>query len=266
MITRYALVYVLLLSAVGIAKAQTGMQVSPVRLFFPEREGSTQTALIRVGNPSEKTIVMQLSCADWKRDTLGEKQYYKAATRENSACPYLSFNPEFITLLPKQEGQVLTTLKMPQGDQNRLRNAMIFLTQTNEQELAAQALQKSGFIIRIQLGVHAYIIPTALQKRSIQLTDISYLKKEGKRKVRVWIKNDGELPMESFLRLELMNTDTDEEIKLEAVPFNSLPGEAYWVAADLPEQLKPGKYLISAIADNGPDLSLQVVEIEMKID
>ncbi|OMP13204.1 hypothetical protein COLO4_02091 [Corchorus olitorius] len=200
---------------------------------------------------------MQLSCADWKRDTLGEKQYYKANTQHNSACPYLSFSPEFITLLPQQEGQILTTLKMPQGNQNIFRNAMIFLTQTNEQELAAQSLQKSGFIIRIQLGVHAYIIPTALQKKSIQLTDISYLKKEGKRKLRVWIKNDGELPMESFLRLELMNTDTDEEIRLEAIPFNSLPGEAYWVVADLPETLKTGKYLISAIADNGPDLSLQ---------
>ncbi len=266
MLTRYILVCILLLSAVTIGKSQTGMQVSPVRLFFPEREGSTQTALIRVGNPSQQKIVMQLSCADWKRDTLGEKQYYKANSQNNSACPYLSFSPEFITLLPQQEGQVLATLKMPQGNQNILRNAMIFLTQTNEQELAAQSLQKSGFIIRIQLGVHAYIIPTALQKKSIQLTDISYLKKEDKRRLRVWIKNDGELPMESFLRLELMNTETDEEIRLEAVPFNSLPGEAYWVGADLPEKLKPGKYLISAIADNGPDLSLQVVEIEMKID
>lgn len=264
--TRYTLTCVFLLGIITFANAQTGLQVSPVRLFFPERDGSTQTAIIRVGNPSQQKVVLQVSCADWKRDTLGEKQYYKASSQLNSSCPYLSFNPEFITLMPGQEAQVLTTLKMPSGNQNILRNGMIFLTQTNEKELAAQNLQSSGFIIRVQLGVHAYIIPTSLQKKSIQVTDITLAKKDGKRKLKVWIKNDGQLPMESFLRLELMNLDSDEEIKLDAVPFNSLPGEAFWVIADVPDKVEPGKYLISAIADSGPDLSLQVVEIEMKID
>ena len=81
----------------------------------------------------------------------------------------------------------------------------------------------------------------------------------------VRVNNTGKLNAESQLRVEITNLVTSEEIKLPAVPVNSLPGERIWVNAELPEKLPQGRYLIIAIVDSGSDVPLQVAELETDV-
>ncbi|SDM61260.1 fimbrial biogenesis chaperone [Siphonobacter aquaeclarae] len=247
-------------------RAQTGVQVSPVRLFFPESVGTAQTAFIRVVNPSAEKIVLQLSCADWKRDSLGSKVYYDPGQLPTTCCRYLRFSPESVELNAGQEAQVLVSFRAPEPADRQLRNAMIFLTQVNEKELAAKSKAQAMLLFKLQLGVHAYFLPSANKHRQVEVTDIRATKNGSVRQIQARIENRGNLPLESFMRLELLNMDTDAEVKLDPVPFNSLPGESFWVTIDLPATVKPGKYLLSAIADSGPDADVKVAELEMKIE
>lgn len=248
------------------AYSQAGLQVSPVRLFFPESAGSPQTAFIQVSNPSAEKIVLQVSCADWRRDSLGSKVYFEPGKLATSCCRYLRFSPESIELAPRQNGQVLVSFQAPEPADRQWRNAMIFLTQVNEKELAVQSKSQAMLLFKVQLGVHAYFLPTANKSRKMDLADIRAQKTGATRQMQVRIENKGNLPLESFLRLELLNMENDAELKLDPVPFNSLPGESFWVTVDLPAAVKPGKYLISAIAESGPDTDVKVAELEMKIE
>jgi hypothetical protein len=67
------------------------------------------------------------------------------------------------------------------------------------------------------------------------------------------------------MRVELTNLKTAEEVKLESIPVNSMPGERIWVNAPLPAKLPAGRYLVITIIDSGPDVPLQVAELETDV-
>jgi len=119
-----------------------------------------------------------------------------------------------------------------------------------------------GFIMRVQIGVHLYHVPKAGLSKTMSIDTLSVGSAKENRRVSVRVNNTGKMNVESNIRVEVTNLATSEEIKLPAVPVNSLPGERIWVNAALPEKLAKGHYLIIAIIDSGPDVPLQVAELE----
>lgn len=250
--------------------AQGGFQVQPSKLFFHEQNGTLTPARLLVKNPSPVPMVVRASCADWTRDSTGNKQYFAPGAMPTSCCPYLLVQPETVELQPGEEKEVIVTLRPTGRAVGELRHGMLFLTQANEHELAASQKVTASVIFRMQIGVHLYQIPSTAKNRSLVIDTLALppankatpAGQPASPQVRVRVRNAGDLNAESTLRIELTNLQTAQETKLSPVDINTLPNDRIWVAAEVKERLPKGRYLVVAILDSGPDIPLQVAELE----
>ncbi|GAB3343073.1 hypothetical protein GCM10027299_58470 [Larkinella ripae] len=260
-------VWGLILCLIGLStqfgQAQTGFQVSPARLFFQQKATAVQTGKIHLSNPTENRLVLQASCADWRRDSTGTKVYSTPGSLPGSCCSRIQVTPSVIELAPGEEKDVLVTIAAEsQPGNGTIRNAMLFLTQNNEQELARAKGNVSQLIIKIQIGVHTYLLPDGSAHPDIDITAMNVLKPAQQYQVAVQVQNKGNALLESLLRLEYLNLETMEEVKAEPIAVNTMPKDRFRVMADVPPTLSAGKYLIVAVLDSGPGQSLKVAELE----
>lgn len=246
----------------GAAVAQAGFQVEPPKLYFDEESGKLSPVRIKLTNPTKVRMVIRASCADWRRDSVGEKQFYAPGKLPHSCCPYLRVQPETVELLPGGEQTMLVSLNPDRPVPTQLHNGMLMLTQINEREIAEAQGITSGFIFKVQLGVHIYHTPLNAKLKTIGIDTVAMSSGTGERRVRVRVNNTGNRQLESQMRVELTNLKTAQELKLETVSVNSMPGERIWVNAPLPAKLPSGRYLVITIIDSGPDVPLQVAELE----
>ena len=260
------IVYTLLLVSVTLrAAGQTGFQVEPPKLTFDKQNGKLAPLRVKLTNTSAVGMVIRASCVDWRRDTLGDKQFLPAGTLPVSCCPYLRVQPETIELAPGTAHEIVVTLTPDQSLTQELHHGMLMLTQINEREISAAQGVQVGFLMRVQIGVHLYHIPKAGLTKTMSIDTMLAGPATENHRVSVRVNNTGKTNVESQLRVEITNLVTSEEVKLPVIPVNSLPGERIWVKAALPEKLTKGRYLIIAIVDSGSDVPLQVAELETDI-
>lgn len=256
------LLLILSLMDILFCQAQIGFQVSPARLYFTPRGTTEQTLRLHLTNPMDTRLVLQASCSDWRRDSTGEKVYYPAGALPTSCCSLVKVIPSTIELAPGEQRDVLVTLAASQpATSGEIRNGMLLLTQSNEQEVA-RLKGASQFIIKAQIGVHVYVLPTESTKADIAITDMRIAKVGKQYHVKVHIRNGGGTLLESQLRLEYLNLATMQEVKADAMPINTMPKDDYSVMAQVPATLPAGKYLIVAVVDSGPSQTLKVAELE----
>lgn len=257
------LFYTLLWLSVALrVGAQTGFQVEPPKLMFEEQNGNLAPVRVKITNTSNVRMVIRATCVDWRRDSLGDKQFYPAGTFPTSCCPYLRVQPETIEMAPGTQHDVVVTLSPDRPLTQELHHGMLMLTQINERELSAAKGMQVGFIMRVQIGVHLYHMPKTGLLKTMSIDTMVLGPDREHRQVRVRVNNNGKINVESHLRVEATNLATSEEIKLPSIPVNSLPGERIWLTAALPDKLAKGRYLIIAIVDSGSDVPLQVAELE----
>ncbi len=79
----------------------------------------------------------------------------------------------------------------------------------------------------------------------------------------IHVKNTGQINKDAYVRFELTNTETGEEIPIKAVAIAMLPSSDQWVQIDLPEKLAAGRYLAVAILDAGSQYDLKIAEKEI---
>lgn len=255
-----------LLLCVSCAYGQTSFLVESSRLFFHEPVGGSAPATkLKVKNPGSTRLIIRASCADWQRDSLGDKQYFQPGTLETSCCPYLTVQPETIELGPGQEQELLVSLT-PATHPQKLQNGMLMLTQVNEEQWQGQPKAKAQIMFRMRIGVHLYYIPKNINKRAISVdtllvdTDNKVLKP-----LRLKVHNTGDINLDSHVRFELTNLQTSEEFTVESMAVNSMPSEKIWLRTELPANLPKGRYLVVAIVDSGPETPLEVAELETEI-
>ncbi len=243
--------------------AQVGFQVAPARLFFHQRNGPSQTAVVHVNNPTGVRMVLQITCADWRRDSTGAKVYSTPGTLPLSCCSSLRVSPALVELAPGEKKDVVVTLiTAPELSQNQISNAMLLITQSNNQDLTKMQSVAPQLVIRVQIGVHVYFLPNADSPAGIDIAQMDAINPNAQNQVRVQVHNTGQTLLESQLRLEYLNLQTMEEVKTEPIPVNTMPHDQFWVTAVPPSSLPAGTYLIIAVLDSGPDTPLKVAELE----
>ncbi|GAB4015235.1 fimbrial biogenesis chaperone [Spirosoma koreense] len=259
------LALILCLTDMLFCQAQIGFQVSPAKLYFTQRGTAEQTLRLHLKNPMDTRLILQATCADWRRDSTGDKVYYPSGTLPTSSCSLFKITPSLIELAPGEERDVLVTLTTGSSNKlNFIRNGMLLLTQSNEQEVA-RLKGASQFIVKAQIGVHVYVLPEETPQADIAITGLDVAKAGEQYQVKVQVNNTGGTLLESELRLEYLNLETMEEVKTAAVPVNTMPKDAYKVTAAVPANLSAGKYLIVAVLDSGPSQALKVAELEANL-
>lgn len=255
-----------LVSTLSYTAMGQGFSLSPSRLFFTGNPGETVSQTLTFGNSTNNTVSYVAHIQDFDRDSTGNKVYYESNTKPFSNAGWISFSTSSIVVAPGENKQVVVTLNIPPGSK-KLTNSMIFFTQVKEQQQTAAKARSFGVNVLIELGVQVYYSPNGISAGEFEFLAFNDLgiydnKKQKTRRLALKIHNNGAINKDAFIRFELTNKETGEEIKIEPTTIAMLPDAAQLVYLDLPTDLK-GKYLVIALLDAGSAYDLKVAEKEI---
>lgn len=244
-----------------------GISVSPSRIFFKGEPGQAVTQTITLNNSTNADFNFVANLKDWDRDSLGNKRYYSANQRKQSNASWLALSENSLDLSPGETKRVNLTMTIPPaGQTTQLTNSMLFFTQVKEQKKDLQ----NGLNVNVllELGIQVYHTPNGLAAGNLEFLafeDKGILAESAGAKVRqmfVKIKNTGQINKDGYLRFELTNIETGEEIPVKAIAIAILPEAEQWIKVNLPTELT-GHYLAVAILDAGSQYDLKIAEKEI---
>ncbi|WP_348619987.1 hypothetical protein [Pedobacter lusitanus] len=243
-----------------------GFSISPSRIFFSGNPGETVSQTVTFGNTSKTTLSFITRIQDWDRDSVGTKIYYDSNTKPLSNAKWITLSSNAVSVQPGENKQVIVSLTIP-PDAKQLTHSMLFFTQVKEQEAQQKNAAKIGLNVLMEVGVQVYYVPRGLNAGELEFLsfDDRGIYDNGKNKSRrlaLKIHNKGNLNKDAFIRFELTNKETGEEIKIKPEVIAMLPDATQWVIVDLPTDLK-GKFLAVALLDAGSTYDLKVAEKEI---
>ncbi|MET4141591.1 hypothetical protein [Pedobacter sp. UYP1] len=247
------------------AKGQ-GFSISPARIFLTGNPGETVSQTVTFGNTSAGVLSFVTRIQDWNRDSLGTKIYYDSNTLPLSNANWLTLSSNNVAVQPGENKQVNVSMTIP-ADAKKLTTSMLFFTQVKEQEAQQKNVAKVGINVLMEVGIQVYYVPRGLNPGELEFLsfDDRGVYENGKAKSRrlaLKIHNKGNLNKDAFIRFELTNKETGEEIKIKPEVLAMLPDATQWVMVDLPTDLK-GKFLAVALLDAGSSYDLKVAEKEI---
>jgi len=245
-----------------------GISISPSRIFFTGDPGQTVSQTITFSNTSNTELYFVANLKDWDRDSVGVKKYYSEGQKPQSNAAWLTLSENTVRLAAGETKSVNLSMTIPKNPASRqLTNTMLFFTQVKEQKAALQ--NGLHMNVLIEVGIQIYHTPSGLNPG-----DLEFLAFEDRhvtpnktglpvRRMDIHVKNTGQINKDAYVRFELTNTETGEEIPVKTVAIAMLPHSDQWVQIDLPEKLVAGNYLAVAILDAGNQYDLKIAEKEI---
>ncbi|MCF3110861.1 hypothetical protein LL912_18900 [Niabella sp. CC-SYL272] len=246
------------------------LSFSPMRLFFKGAPGETVSETITISNTTSQSYEFLLSLKDWNRDSLGIKHYFPVSSLPHSNAKNIKLPQTSFVVAPGEKKTYTVSMRIPIADTQKIAsNSMLFFTQVNAPR--NETGDKSGIGIRISMefGIQLFYTPQAAQKGTLRFLAFNYepghKKDSAGHRLVVKYQNTGQVHKDGFIRFELTNKQTGEEIKPEPVPIAIMPGDDQVVHYPLPK-LAAGNYLAVAILDAGSDNELKVAEKNMHVE
>lgn len=256
----------LLLSLLNVLSFAQGISVSPSRIFFKGEPGQTVTQVITFTNQSQTPFTFVNSVQDWNRDSIGTKVYFPLGTLEDSNGDWLSLSEPTIHLSAGQTKTVNLSIRIPEErSMEKLTHSMVFFTQVKEQ--TQQQTNGLGINVLLEVGVQVYHVPAGLPAGDLEFIAFEdqgaqEINGESAGRMAVNIENTGKINKDAYVRFELTNMETGEEIPIKAIPIAMLPESRQWVSFTMPN-LK-GRFLAVAILDAGSQYDLKIAEKEIE--
>ncbi len=211
----------------GLSTFAQGISMSPTRLFFSGSPGETVSLPVILSNSSDVDYVFNINSKDWQRLEDGNKVYFEAGTLPNSNATWVSTVESSVNLPAKSNKEVIITMNIPSDSEDMgVTNSMLFFTQIGKQKDNVEQQTGIGIIALFEFGLHVYCTPPNNGTQSLDILSIDELKEENSnvRKVAIGIQNDGNVINDATVELELTNTATGGEIKLDTLNISMLPG------------------------------------------
>ncbi len=224
----------------GLSLFAQGISMSPTRLFFTGNPGETVSQPVILSNSSTADYVFNINLKDWKREEDGNKVYFDANTLANSNASWISTVESSVNLPAKTDREIIVTMKIPSdASTSEVTNSMLFFTQIGKQKDIAEQQKGIGIIALFEFGLHVYYTPVGNSTKSLDIISINEVRDEDtpSRKVAIGIENDGNVVNDATVELELTNTTTGEEIKLDPINISMMPGAEQVVSFQLPQEL-----------------------------
>lgn len=245
-----------------------GISISPSRIFFTGEAGQTVSQAITFNNTSTSPLSFIANLKDWDRDSLGSKRYYTTGNNPASNASWLTLSENTVQLAPGETKVVNLSMTIPNHLATKQQShSMLFFTQIKEQNAAqANGLHMN---VLIEVGIQVYHTPTGLKTGDLEFVafedkgTVTLQEDKTVRQMEVKVKNTGQINKDAYVRFELTNTETGEEIPIDAVAIAMLPQSEQWVRIHVPGKLVSGRYLAVAILDAGSQYDLKIAEKEI---
>ncbi|KMQ68517.1 hypothetical protein ACM39_08400 [Chryseobacterium sp. FH2] len=243
-------------------KAQTGVSVSPPRLYFESDAGKSATQKITVTNVSVKnSLDMAVSLGDWEYNEMGENIMYAASTLPSSCASWVSIKKEdaYFTLAPGERKDIDVTITPPNvlSDQLLAHTAVLYVSQMNP----VDDVDNKGASIKVSIrsGIKLFHKLPAAGKKIIEIQNLTLDK--SKKALNLLFENQGNIWIDGKIQTELVNTENGKKLSLDQIIFYTMPGNKREMNIPLPATLEKGKYTASVMMDYGDSNNLELAEL-----
>ena len=248
-------------------QAQTGISVSPPRVYFETASGSSSTQKVTVTNVSAKhTLDLAVSLGDWEYDERGENIMQPANTLENSCSDWISINKEdtYFSLGPGERKDISVTLTTPtlSKDQLDAHTAVLFVSQMNP----VDGKDNTGAKIKVSVksGIKIFHKKPETSARKIEIKDLKF--DTANKVLNLQFENQSSLWTDGKITTDLINTTTGKKVAVETVVFYTLPENIRKVSIPVKDLKEKGSYNLSVLIDYGDDSTLEMAELNFNYE
>ncbi|MGE6394088.1 fimbrial biogenesis chaperone [Chryseobacterium scophthalmum] len=247
--------------------AQTGISVSPPRIYFESAAGSSSTQKITVTNVSSKnTLDLAVSLGDWDYDEKGENRMYAAGTLKNSCASWVNIKKDdnYFSLGPGERKDIEVTLTQPNINQDKLsaHTAVLFVSQMNP----VDDVDSNGAKIKVSIrsGIKVFHKAPEVTKRKIEIKDLKF--DSSKKLLNITFENQSDIWTDGKIITDIINTSTGKKITIDPIVFYTLPGNIRKVSIPIDKLTEKGSYNVSVIIDYGDNETLEMGELNFNYE
>lgn len=253
----------LICSMYSLVYAQTGVSVSPPRLYFESGLGNSGTQMITVTNVSAKnSLDLAVSLGDWEYNDKGENLMSAAGTLPVSCAGWISVKKEdnYFTLAPGQRKDIDVTVTVPNtlSDQLSAHTAVLYVSQMNP----VDDVDNKGANIKVSIrsGIKIFHKLPSANTKKIEIKNLIFEKSA--KTLNLFFENQGNVWIDGKVSGDLVNTQTGKKISIDQIIFYTMPGNRREIDIPLPASLEKGKYTASVLIDYGDSNNLEVGELK----
>lgn len=243
-------------------QAQTGISVSPPRLYFELNPGQSGTDKLVITNVSQSnTLDLAVSLGDWEYNQMGENMMYPAETLDTSCASWVNVKKEdsYFSLKPGEKKEIEVTVTTPNLLKSTVpvHTSMLYVTQMNPIDDVDS--KGANMKVSVRSGIKLFHRTTDPRIKKIEIQNMVFNKQS--KKIELYFENNGNVWTDGTIYLDLLNTKTGKKQSLNHMVFYSMPGNKREVIIDLPDDLQPGKYVGTVLIDHGDENSIEVAEL-----
>ncbi|CAD7797469.1 hypothetical protein CHRY9390_00174 [Chryseobacterium aquaeductus] len=242
--------------------AQTGISVSPPRIYFDSNAGSSTTQKITVTNVSAKnSLDLAVSLGDWDYDLVGENIMYPANTRKNSCASWISVKKtdNYFTLAPGERKELDVTLTVPGVIKDNLSShtALLYVSQMNPVDDVDS--KGSNIKVSIRSGIKIFHKSSDAVLKKVEIEDLKF--DQAKNSLALQFKNQSAIWVDGKISTEIINTTTGKKYTVDDLVFYTLSGDTRKINLPITNALEKGSYNASVIIDYGDSSTLEIAEL-----
>jgi P pilus assembly chaperone PapD len=242
--------------------AQTGVSVSPPRLYFESGLGNSNTQTVTVTNVSAKnSLDLAVSLGDWEYSEKGENMMAAAGTLPNSCAGWVSVKKEdnYFTLAPGERKDIDVTITVPNSlsDQLLAHTAVLYVSQMNPVDDVDS--KGSSIKVSIRSGIKIFHKLPSAKNKKMEISNLTYVK--SKSTLELTFSNLGDVWEDGKILTDLVNIQNGKKTSLPSIIFYTMPGNKREVSIPLPAGLEKGKYTASVLIDYGDRDNLELGEL-----
>lgn len=248
-------------------QAQTGISVSPPRIYFDSSPGSSGTQKITVTNVSKKNALdLAVSLGDWEYDEKGENQMAPANTLKNSCANWVSVknSDNYFTLAPGERKDLEVTITAPKNvtDTLSVHTAVLFVSQMNP----VDDFDSNGGNIKVSIrsGIKIFHTYSTTLSKKIEIEDLKF--NQSTNNLNLKFRNESKIWADGKIFTEIINTKTGQKIAIDTIVFYTLPGNVRKLNIPITQLLEKGAYNASVIIDYGDSSQLEMAELNFNYD
>jgi hypothetical protein len=231
--------FILASVAVLPATAQAQFSAQPVILGLSPRD-TIVSGIVSVRNEGKDPIQFRFRLADFDQTLDGDHNFQPFGKNAHSCKGRVEVFPEQATLLAGERQEV------------RVRMAPGLVTCWGVLLVEQRARNTTGIMIGQQIAVKLYGTIPELRIKG-EITSVNARTDSGRVRVAFDFRNDGEGPLRPSGSVEI-RTLTGDVVATEAVDaYSVLPGHTRRMVVQLPNGIKPGRYLAVPIMDFGAE-------------
>lgn len=247
--------------------AQTGISVSPPRIYFESNPGTSSTQKVTVTNVSQKnTLDLAVSLGDWEYDEKGENMMYPSNTLKNSCASWVSVknNDNYFTLAPGERKDLevtITPIKIA-TDSLPTHTAILYVSQMNP----VDDFDSKGANIKVSIrsGIKIFHTLSNNLTKKIEIEDLKF--DQSANSINLKFKNQSQIWVDGKISTEIINTKTGKKVAVNDIIFYTLPDNLRKLIIPVTEVLEKGSYTASVIIDYGDSSLLEMAELNFNYE